>query len=269
MNNAPEISSTDEGFVQIERELALDIEDALLAPDQLMLFVFVALKANYRNREYRTSYREISEILNERRWSKNHVNKVMLELKSLGYIEYPDHQGKKGRIIIKLTEKRVRFGLKPSLTKMAGLERKSTYPPSPPAEVTAPQQKLEELRNRLKKDLSSPSQLDTGRSTNNDKETKKENSYFDDKELIPVDKFSPKSLGESECQRIAQSLNETHMNCILKWLNKAGLSEIKTAAGLTLEDKKVKNPGAYFNSIMEDRFTKRVAGDNIQGRIPL
>lgn len=281
MNNIQEISSTDEGFVQFERALAYDIEDALLTPDQLMLFVFIALKVNYRNREYRTSYREVSEILNVRRLSKNYVNKIMLELKSLGYIEYPDHQGKKGRIIIKLTEKRVRFGLKSSLPKMLESEQKTTYSPSPPAEVNTPQQKWEDARKALKEGYSSPAQLSAGRSANNDNETKKEKDTFEvinnpDSEnyplkerLIPTETFRPNDLGEATCKRIASAIKEPSMNWILSQNRKVGWQKIEAAYGLLREAKNVRNPRRYLNGILKKSFTKQANGDTIGSRTPI
>jgi len=269
------------GFIQIERALTDELKEGRLSFDEYGLFVFLASGVNYHNRLTLISYGEISNAINERRWSKNKVNKVMLRLKEAKLIEYPDHQGKSRLIKIKLTGKNIQFGKTTSAKKVSEALQEITIIPHSPAEVSPPWQKYQEQRNSLVKTVSSPDHLSSSRSTNNDTntETNKVKKFdfkkpvssevFPEEKKTPVKSFVPNTNEEFRCQEIAIGLGETDMTFLLHCLKKSSLSEIETVYGLCREATGVQSMVRYFNKIWSERYTKRADSDTIQDRTPL
>lgn len=200
----------------------------------------------------------------------NFVNKVLLSLKRKKYIYFADRQGRRGSFGVHfgdwiLPDKKIK-----TLDGFFGrneVRSESTEKAEEKAEVSNEivdiSQKLAEGKKQLIRQFSVNSAGQSVRSSHTDTDNQKDILIADsDKKTfkeIAVGNFSPTTYEEQRTLEIAQRVGEKNMTFLLSILKKHGFGVIEKAWGRYREDrddmgrrgKRIKNPPAYFNSIIQ------------------
>ncbi|MFA5248607.1 MAG: hypothetical protein WC415_05325, partial [Patescibacteria group bacterium] len=191
------------------------------------------------------------------KYSKNHINRLMLNLKRKKWVWFPVQQGRRSSFHVDISNYPLSNGgfveLEVRKKQKSGRSEDDTdehLPAEVPTEVINVQQKLESDKNALVDRFSFGSESSFGRSSKNDNENENENNRSRGRR--PVRGFSPKSYEEQKCWEIAQELGEKDMTFILSALKKYGLTRIEEARQSVMDQPsdKVRSKGAYFNKLL-------------------
>ena len=254
MENLPfEIDNND--YVKLPRSIKTALVDGYLKFEEYAILVWLWLNANPRSGRAQVSYAGLSKDFKEK-YSKNAINKIMLELKRKKWVWFAKQQGRRSSFNVDISSYPLSDGtfkyIDHRFKQESGRSDSGTDGQSQaevPEEVDDISQKLEtEKKNLLARFSFNPEHGD-GRSHKNDNEKENKNNRSSRR---PVRSFSPKSFEEERCLEIAQYLEEPDMSFMLSSLKRYGLTRIenayeklKQAPAGTIQKK-----GAYFNSLL-------------------
>src|SRR3989344_9561919 len=249
-----EIDNND--YVKLPRSIKTALVDGYLRFEEYSVLVWLWINANPRNGKAHVSYAGLSKDFKEK-YSKNHINRLMLNLKRKMWMWFPGQQGRRSSFHVDIASYPLSNGgfvnLEHRSKQKFGRSDDDTDGHSPaevPTEVSDIQQKLESDKNALVERFSFGSESSLGRSSKNDNE--KENKNNRSRGRRPVRGFSPKSYEEQKCWEIAQSLGEKDMTFILSALKKYGLTRIEESYRSVMDQPsdKIRHRGAYFNKLL-------------------
>jgi len=253
-------------FIRLSRSIRTAYLDGLLLLDEMLVLFWLWINANPRTGRFMTSYESLSKDF-QGRYSKNVINKLMLELKRKKLIGFPRQQGRRGSFFVDIQNYPLSTGGFKDIEKddeqESGRSSGGNIPANEaatPAEVEPSWQKLKEEKTRLVQGFSMGSQVGFGRSSNNDNEKR---NYNNNEKTIsdhqktdirfPVNKFDPENYEEERCKQIAEYLGEKDMRFILSVFKKHGLDDIEYIYNEIKEKeesgkgKPIRNRAAYFN----------------------
>lgn len=254
MENLPfKIDNND--YVKLPRSIKTALIDGLLRFEEYAILVWLWLTANPRSGRAHVSYAGLSKDFKEK-YSKNMVNKIMLELKRKRWVWFASQQGRRSSFNVDISEYPLSDGtfkyIEHRFEQKSGRSEEDTDEHSlaeAPAEVDDISQKLESEKKKLVARFSFTSESSAGRSQKNDNEKENKNNRSSRR---PVRSFSPRTFEEERCLEIAQYLEESDMSFMLSALKKYGLirienayEKLKQAPSGTIQKK-----GAYFNSLL-------------------
>jgi len=255
MENLPfKIDNND--YVKLPRSIKTALVDGYLSFEEYSALVWLWINANPRNGRAQVSYAGLSKDFKEK-YSKNHINRLMLNLKRKKWMWFPVQQGRRSSFHVDIANYPLSNGGFVDLENRNKQKSGRSESPTPeqtlaevPTEVSDVRQKLESDKNALVDRFSFGSESSLGRSSKNDNE--KENKNNRSNRGRPVREFSPKSYEEQKCWEIAQALGEKDMTFILSALKRYGLARIEEAYRSVIDQPsdKVKNRGAYFNRLL-------------------
>ena len=253
-------------FIRLSRSIRTAYLDGLLLLDEMLVLFWLWINANPRTGRFMTSYESLSKDF-QGRYSKNVINKLMLELKRKKLIGFPRQQGRRGSFYVDIQNYPLSTGGFKDIEKddeqESGRSSDDDIPPNEAgitAEVKPGWQKLKEEKTRLAQGFSMGSQVGFGRSSNNDNEKRDYNNNektISDHQKIddrsPVGKFDPENHEEERCKAIAEYLGERDMRFIISALKNHGFGLIEEIYNEIKEKedsgrgKPIRNRGAYFN----------------------
>ena len=254
MENLPfKIDNND--YVKLPRSIKTALIDGLLRFEEYAILVWLWLTANPRSGRAHVSYAGLSKDFKEK-YSKNMVNKIMLELKRKRWVWFASQQGRRSSFNVDISEYPLSDGtfkyIEHRFEQKSGRSEDDTDEHSlaeVPEEVDDISQKLESEKKKLVARISFTSEISNGRSSKNDTDKENKNNRSSRR---PVRSFSPKTFEEERCLEIARYLEEPDMSFMLSALKRYGLTRIenayeklKQAPAGTIQKK-----GAYFNSLL-------------------
>ena len=255
MENLPfEIDNND--YVKLPRSIKTALVDGYLSFEEYSVIVWLWINANPRMGKAHVSYAGLSKDFKEK-YSKNHINRLMLNLKRKKWIWFPGQQGRRSSFHVDIANYPLSNGgfvdLETRSKQKSGRSENDTDTQllaEAPTEVSDVRQKLESDKNALVDRFSFGSEIPPGRSPKNDNENENKNNRSN--RGRPVREFNPKSYEEQKCWEIAQSLGEKDMTFILSALKKYGLARIEEAYRSVMEQPsdKIRRRGAYFNKLL-------------------
>lgn len=255
MENLPfEIDNND--YVKLPRSIKTALVDGYLSFEEYSVLVWLWINANPRIGKAHVSYAGLSKDFKEK-YSKNHINRLMLNLKRKKWIWFPGQQGRRSSFHVDISNYPLSNGgfveLEKRIKQKSGRSESDIPEQTPaevPTEVSGVRQKLESDKNALVDRFSFGSGSSLGRSYKNDNENENKNNRSRGRR--PVRGFSPKSYEEQKCWEIAQELGEKDMTFILSALKKYGLMRIEEARQSVMDQPsdKVRSKGAYFNKLL-------------------
>ena len=255
MENLPfEIDNND--YVKLPRSIKTALVDGYLSFEEYSVLVWLWINANPRIGKAHVSYAGLSKDFKEK-YSKNHINRLMLNLKFKKWVWFPVQQGRRSSFHVDIANYPLSNGgfvdLEHRSKQKSGKSESDTDTQllaEVPTEVIGVRQKLESDKNALVDRFSFGSESSLGRSSKNDNENENKNNRSN--RGRPVRGFTPKSYEEQKCWEIAQELGEKDMTFILSALKKYGLARIEEAYRSVIEQPsdKVRNRGAYFNRLL-------------------
>src|SRR3989344_6114341 len=208
-------------FIRLSRSIRTAYLDGLLLLDEMLVLFWLWINANPRTGRFMTSYESLSKDF-QGRYSKNQINKFMLELKRKELIGFPRQQGRRGSFFVDI----------------------QNYP----------------LSTGGFKDIEKDDEQESGRSSDNDNEKRDYNNnektiseYQKTDIRFPVSKYDPESYEEERCKEIAKYLGEKDMRFMISTLKNRGLGLIEEIYNEIKEKensgkgKPIRNRGAYFN----------------------
>lgn len=255
MENLPfEIDNND--YVKLPRSIKTALVDGYLSFEEYSVLVWLWINANPRIGKAHVSYAGLSKDFKEK-YSKNHINRLMLNLKRKKWVWFPGQQGRRSSFHVDISNYPLSNGGFVELEKR--IKQKSGRSESDiseqtlaevPTEVSNVRQKLESDKNALVDRFSFTSESSFGRSYKNDNENENKNNRSN--RGRPVREFTPKSYEEQKCWEIAKELGEKDMTFILSALKKYGLARIEEAYRSVMEQPsdKIRHRGAYFNKLL-------------------
>ena len=86
-------------FIRLSRSIRTAYLDGLLLLDEMWVLIWLWINANPRTGRTMASYESISKDF-QSRYSKNVINKLMLELKRKKLIGFPRQQGRRGSFYV-------------------------------------------------------------------------------------------------------------------------------------------------------------------------
>ena len=255
MENLPfEIDNND--YVKLPRSIKTALVDGYLSFEEYSVLVWLWINANPRIGKAHVSYAGLSKDFKEK-YSKNHINRLMLNLKLKKWIWFPGQQGRRSSFHVDIANYPLSNGGFVDLevrNKQKSGRSESDIPEQSqaevPTEVSDARQKLESDKNALADRFSFGSENLFGRSSKNDNENENKNNRSN--RGRPVREFNPKSYEEQKCWEIAQELGEKDMTFILSALKKHGLARIEEAYRSVRDQpsEKIRRRGAYFNKLL-------------------
>ena len=255
MENLPfEIDNND--YVKLPRSIKTALVDGYLSFEEYSVLVWLWINANPRIGKAHVSYAGLSKDFKEK-YSKNHINRLMLNLKRKKWVWFPVQQGRRSSFHVDIANYPLSNGgfvdLEVRKKQKSGRSESDTdtqLPAEVPTEVSNVRQKLESDKNALVDRFSFSSESLLGRSSKNDNENKNKNNRSTNRR--PVRNFAPKSYEEQRCWEIAQELGEKDMTFILSALKKYGLARIEDAYRSVMDQpsEKIRRRGAYFNKLL-------------------
>lgn len=255
MENLPfEIDNND--YVKLPRSIKTALVDGYLSFEEYSVLIWLWINANPRIGRAQVSYAGLSKDFKDK-YSKNHINRLMLNLKRKKWMWFPVQQGRRSSFHVDIASYPLSNGgfvdIAHRSKQKFGRSDDDTdnhLPTEVPTEVSDIQQKLKDDKNALVDRFSFNSESSLGRSSKNDNENENKNNRSRGRR--PVRGFSPKSYEEQKCWEIAQELGERDMTFILSALKKYGLARIEEAYRSVMDQPsdKVKNRGAYFNRLL-------------------
>lgn len=254
MENLPfEIDNND--YVKLPRSIKTALIDGYLRFEEYSVLVWLWINANPRNGKAHVSYAGLSKDFKEK-YSKNHINRLMLNLKRKKWIWFAIQQGRRSSFHVDIANYPLSNGtftdLEHCKKQKSGRSEDDIDQQSlaeVPTEVGDVQQKLESEKNTLVERFSFNSKSSLGRSSKNDNEKENKNNRSTRR---PVRSFSPRTFEEERCLEIARYLEEADMSFMLSALKKYGLTRLENAyEKLRLAPEgTIQNKGAYFNSLL-------------------
>lgn len=263
-----EITILNDDFVRLSRSISAAYLDGQLTLDEMWVLIWLWINANPRTGRTMTSYEGLSKDL-KGRYSKNVMNKIMLDLKRKKLVGFHKQQGRRSSFFVDIQNYPLSTGgfkdIHKGVEKNSGRSSGANIPSNEaaiPAEVETGWQKSEEAINSVAERYFADQQPDSGRSSNNDNKTENDNDSsvsYKERRNETINDFVPKSYEEERCLKIANALEEKNIKYIMSALRKFGLRVLEDAfeemqkrpAGT------IKNKGAYFNTIV-----KRIAEKN-------
>lgn len=267
MKNQKQQSENNGTFLRLPMWLKSDYLRGKLTLDELLALVWLWWCANPFNGVVKVSYAGLVADFSGK-YTKNHVNKILLALKRKKCLWFSRQQGRRSSFEVKLHRYplskggytdigRIEQGSGRSSDKNIGQGEAESRAEAEPA-----RQKLEDDRKALAKRVSASHTTTESRSTNNDNDIENDtenNVPLDKKSYTRVRDFTTNSYEEDKCKEIALALGEEHINPILKVLWKHGFHVIERAWGIYREDrasgKEIGNFPAYFQGIINKLTT--------------
>ena len=254
MENLPfKIDNND--YVKLPRSIKTALIDGLLRFEEYAILVWLWLTANPRSGRAHVSYAGLSKDFKEK-YSKNMVNKIMLELKRKRWVWFASQQARRSSFNVDISEYPLSDGTfkyrEHRFEQKSGRSEDDTDEHSlaeVPEEVDDISQKLESDKKKLVARLSFTSESSVGRSQKNDNEKENKNNRSSRR---PVRSFSPKTFEEERCLEIARYLEEPDMSFMLSALKRYGLTRIENAYEKLKQAPTgtIQKKGAYFNSLL-------------------
>lgn len=254
MENLPfEIDNND--YVKLPRSIKTALVDGYLRFEEYSVLIWLWINANPRNGKAHVSYAGLSKDFKEK-YSKNHINRLMLNLKRKRWIWFIGQQGRRSSFHVDIANYPLSNGtftdLEHCKKQKSGRSEDATDDKSPaevPTEVGDVRQKLKDEKNALVERFSFNSKSSLGRSPKNDNEKENKNNRSTRR---PVRSFTPKSFEEERCLEIAQYLEEVDMSFMLSALRKHGLSKLEQTYKLMRDSPEgsIQRKGAYFNTLL-------------------
>lgn len=254
MENLPfKIDNND--YVKLPRSIKTALVDGYLRFEEYTVLVWLWINANPRNGRAHVSYAGLSKDFKEK-YSKNHINRLILNLKRKKWIWFPGQQGRRSSFNVDIasyplsdgTFKDIGFRfLQKSGRSENDIDQQS--PAEVPTEVGDVLQKLESEKSALVERFSFNSKSSLGRSPKNDNEKENKNNRSTRR---PVRNFSPKSFEEERCLEIARYLEEADMSFMLSALRKHGLAKLEQTYQQMRDSPEgsIQRKGAYFNTLL-------------------
>lgn len=254
MENLPfEIDNND--YVRLPRSIKTALVDGYLRFEEYSVLVWLWINANPRIGKAHVSYAGLSKDFKEK-YSKNHINRLMLALKRKKWIWFPGQQGRRSSFHVDIgsyplsdgTFKDIDFRFLQKSGR-SGDDTQEQSPAEVPTEVSNVRQKLESEKNALVKRFSFDSESSFGRSPKNDTDKENKNNRSSRRS---VRSFSPRTYEEECCLEIAKYLEEPDMSFMLSALKKYGLAKLEQVYQQMRDspDRSIKSKGAYFNALL-------------------
>ena len=256
-------NNEDSLFVRMPKKIQMDYKNGAISYDERCILIWLFLEADYVNGAKYTSYQSISDDLNGK-YSKNHINKIVLSLKRKKYLYFNCQKGRRGSFKISISNYPLPSG---GFTSFESLSNKNLCRGQNDASVINQSELPEEVSingqnlENMKKDLAigfSPgyiNKISRGSNNTNIKENKIIDNEKSFNEGIPVKGYLPRGSDEYRCKEIAIELGESDMRFLLSRLKKHGIGTIEKAHGLLKEEKakgNIQNPRKYFNKLIDD-----------------
>jgi hypothetical protein len=224
--------------------------------EEYSVLVWLWINANPKNGKAHVSYAGLSKDFKEK-YSKNHINRLMLNLKRKKWIWFAVQQGRRSSFHVDIASYPLSNGTFTDLEHCkkqklgrseSGIDEQS--PAEVPTEVDNVLQKLESEKSVLVERFSFNQKSSFGRSSKNDNEKENKNNRSSRR---PVRSFTPKTFEEERCLEIAQYLGESDMSFMLSALKKYGLAQLEQTYQLMRDgpERPIKSKGAYFNSLLQ------------------
>ena len=255
MENLPfEIDNND--YVKLPRSIKTALVDGYLRFEEYSVLVWLWINANPRNGKAHVSYAGLSKDFKEK-YSKNHINQLMLNLKRKKWIWFTGQQGRRSSFHVDIANYPLSNGTFTDLEHCkkqksgrseSGSDKQSLA--EVPTEVGDVRQKLESDKSAFVERFSFTSKSSFGRSQKNDNEKENKNNRSTRR---PVRSFSPRSFEEEKCLEIARYLEEVDMSFMLSALKKYGLAKLEQIYQLMRDspERSIQKKGAYFNSLLQ------------------
>ena len=248
-------------FVPYPRSVLYDYREGKITPNEFYLYMFI----RYTGNQLGIAPVNLDALvidLRHRKWSKNHITKLLLALKRKRYLDYKRRSGQTGNFSIKFPDFIISKGV---VTKLPQLESTKSHADTPKESaeqsevehvLPVPSQRLKEIKDRkqdLVKQFSSSSGRGSYNDTDNDKERTRPSSLLKKEEIL-VGGFKPHSHEEERCREIAIAIGERTMSFLLGTLHKHGFLVISGAWNKyqTQDISGMKNKAAYFNSLVTE-----------------
>ncbi len=254
MENLPfKIDNND--YVKLPRSIKTALVDGYLKFEEYSVLVWLWINANPRNGKAHVSYAGLSKDFKEK-YSKNHINRLMLNLKQKEWVWFAVQQGRRSSFHVDIANYPLSNGgfvdLEVRKKQKFGRSEDDTddhLPAEVPTEVGDVRQKLENEKSALVERFSFNQKSSFGRSPKNDNEKENKNNRSTRR---PVRSFSPRTYEEERCLEIARYLEESDMSFMLSALKKYGLSQLEHAYEKLRQAPTgtIQNKGAYFNSLL-------------------
>ena len=255
MENLPfEIDNND--YVKLPRSIKTALVDGYLRFEEYSVLVWLWINANPRSGKAHVSYAGLSKDFKEK-YSKNHINRLMLNLKRKKCIWFAVQQGRRSSFHVDIASYPLSNGtftdLEHCRKQKSGRSESDSDEHSlaeVPTEVSDVRQKLESDKSALVERFSFNQKSSFGRSPKNDNEKENKNNRSTRR---PVRSFSPKSFEEERCLEIARYLEEADMSFMLSALKKYGLVKLEQIYQLMRDspERSIQKKGAYFNSLLQ------------------
>ena len=248
-----EIDNND--YVKLPRSIKTALVDGYLRFEEYSVLVWLWINANPKNGKAHLSYAGLSKDFKEK-YSKNHINRLMLNLKRKKWVWFPVQQGRRSSFHVNIASYPLSNGTFTDLERCrkqkSGRSEDDTdehLVAEAPTEVDAVLQKLESEKSALVERFSFNSKSSFGRSSKNDNEKENKNNRSTRR---PVRSFSPRTFEEERCLEIARYLEEADMSFMLSALKKYGLTRLEHAYEKLKQTPSgtIQNKGAYFNSLL-------------------
>lgn len=255
-------------FIRLSRSIRTAYLDGLITLDEMWVLIRLWINANPRTGRAMVSYESVSKDF-QSRYSKNVINKLMLELKRKKLIGFPRQQGRRGSFFVDIQNYPLSTGgfkdIEKEDAQNTGRSSGANIPSNDAgssAEDEDIRQKLKEQKKQLAEGFVVNSSSRFGRSSNNDNENlnyKSNEKIISDSQnqkieiRFPVSKFDPENYEEERCKQIAEYLGEKDMRFILSVFKKHGLDDIEYIYNEIKEKeesgkgKLIRNRAKYFN----------------------
>ena len=254
MENLPfKIDNND--YVKLPRSIKTALVDGYLRFEEYSILVWLWINANPRNGRAHVSYAGLSKDFKEK-YSKNHINRLMLDLKRKKWIWFAKQQGRRSSFNVDIgsyplsdgTFKDIDFRFLQKSGRSEGATQEQT-PAEVPTEVGDVRQKLKDEKSALVERFSFNQKSSFGRSPKNDNEKENKNNRSTRR---PVRSFTPKTYEEERCLEIAQYLEESDMSFMLSALRKHGLAKLERTYQQMRDSPEgsIQRKGAYFNTLL-------------------
>lgn len=254
MENLPfKIDNND--YVKLPRSIKTALVDGYLRFEEYSVLVWLWINANPRIGRAHVSYAGLAKDFKDK-YSKNHINRLMLDLKRKKWIWFAKQQGRRSSFHVDIANYPLSNGgfvdLEVRSKQKSGRSEDDTPGQTPaevPTEVGDIRQKLKDEKSALVDRFSFTSESLLGRSSKNDTDKENKNNRSTRRQ---VRNFMPRSFDEERCLEIAQYLEETDMSFMLSALKKYGLVKLERTYQQMRDspDRSIKSKGAYFNTLL-------------------
>lgn len=254
MENLPfKIDNND--YVKLPRSIKTALVDGYLRFEEYSVLVWLWINANPRIGRAHVSYAGLAKDFKDK-YSKNHINRLMLDLKRKKWIWFAKQQGRRSSFHVDIgsyplsdgTFKDIGFRFLQKSSRSESDIPEQT-PAEVPTEVSDVRQKLESEKSALAERFAFTSESSLGRSSKNDNEKENKNNRSTRRQ---VRNFMPRTFEEERCLEIAKYLEETDMSFMLSALRRHGLTKLEQTYQQMRDspERSIKSKGAYFNTLL-------------------